>query len=243
MPPFRQGTGFTNLQTYLGLNRGIAGQMGSALAEDAERAGSGLPGEIRSLEQSTLEDIRGKTLQAPGEGVTSQQATELGQRTYDGPMGLDPTRYADLARRSAAAQNQATALGSNTGRSTLLQQKYGANTWGGGQLDAALAGAGSAAGRLGAASGAYGRLLQTLGGAQANVQSAGRAAADTTGKSAKAYQDMVPGLQQQEQAAAAKKAEEERLRRQEQRYDRANTAAGRRIDNRRHNPDNTPYAP
>lgn len=223
MPPSRQGTGFTNLQTYLGLNRGIAGRMGDALAGDVERAGGGLPGEIRSLEQNTLDDIKNKTLQAPGEGVTPQQATEFGQRTYDGPMGLDPARYVDLARRSAAAQNQATALGSNTGRSTLLQQKYGANTWGGGQLDAALAGAGPAAGRLGAASGAYGRLLQTLGGAQTNVQNAGRAAADATGKNAQAYQDMIPGLKEAEYARSVQRPST---------VD-ANEVRRRRIENRR----------
>lgn len=226
MPASRQGTNFTNLQTYLGLNQGSAKWMGDALADDVEAAGSKAAAGIQSEADRTSAAIKENTFQMPGTGpLTSQQATELGERTYDGPYGMDPTVLSRLYGQATAAQNQATALGSNTGRAALLQKKFGANTWGGGQLDGALAGAGGAGGRLSAAHGAYGRLVGTLGGAQSSLQQQGRAAADATGKAAKAYQDMVPGLQQREEAAIQAEKDRNEASRRARRAEQARRVA------------------
>lgn len=232
MAPSRRGTGFTNLSTLLGLNQGSAARMGNDLASGVERDGANVAGAISAADMATREKIQQGTLSGPGTGpMTAAEAQQRGQQTYNGPYGMDANTYTGLAGRAAQVGNQAQALGNNTGRATLLAQKYGQSTWGGGQLDAALAGAGSAGGRMANASGAYGRLANTLGSTQASLQTAGRAAADASGKAAQQYADMVPGLQQQEQAgadAATTKAREDAERRRNTRETGARDMVARR---------------
>lgn len=162
MPPYQRGTGFTNLQTYLGLNKGVAGQMGGALAQQAEQQGS-------AARQAIDADV--------AKANAAVQAGGTGQ-AYSGPQTLG--NMGSLYGQTASAQNYANALGSNTGRATLLGQQYGQNTWGGGQLDAALAGAGAAGGRMATARGQYGKLLEYLQGAQRGVETAAQKAQETT---------------------------------------------------------------
>lgn len=198
--PKRTGTGFIGLGQYLGLNRGAAQGMGDALASGVETAGAG-------VENDSLNALRGfdKQVQAgvqnrPGsaEGLTAAQAAAGAEQGYSGPTSLD---FTDFYGRGAEAQNAANALGVNAGRATLLQKQYGPTTWGGSQLDAALAGQGGAGKRLGAAQGAYGKLLSTLQGRDKAAQGM----VDTAQKTSQATQDwyagQVPGLQQQEAQA------------------------------------------
>lgn len=152
MPPYQRGTGFVGLNQYLGLNRGAAGQMGNALAQQAEQQGAAAQGAIDTATSKANEAVKA--------GGTGQG--------YSGPTGLGD--MATLYGQAAGAQNYANALGNNAGRATLLGQQYGANTWGGGQLDAALAGAGAGGQRMAAAQGKYGKLLEYLGNAQQGVQ-------------------------------------------------------------------------
>lgn len=205
MPPSRRGTGFTSLQTYLGLNRGIADQMGGAIAGDVERAGTGVKADTETARNKALSDIAAGSLSMPTGPMTSAEAEANSAKTYTGPMGIDTGTMTDLYRRSGAVQQQAQALNTNSGRATLLGKKYGQTSWGGGQLDAALAGAGGAGGRIAGAAGAYGRLLGDLGNAQASVQQAATTAKDTTAAASKAYADAIPGLKEQEQVAEAEK--------------------------------------
>lgn len=209
MPPTtRRGTGFQNLQQYLGLNRGSAQRMGDTLAGGVEVAGAGVQADTEAAKAKALDAIAKGSLAMPGEGTTAGQAKDMSGRTYKGPMGMDAGTTTDLYKRAAGVQRQAQALGSNTGRATMLGQQYGQTSWGGGQLDAALAGAGPSGSRVAGAAGAYGRLLGQLGGAQSTVQQAARTASDATSKAAKAYGDLVPGLEANEREAEAKRLQE-----------------------------------
>lgn len=143
MPNKRTGTGFTGLQTYLGLNQGSAGQMGNRLANAVEGQGRRVEEDLNA----DYQQFRGDVLKG-GAGAPTQ---------------LD---VSGILPQAASVQNSATALRDNTGRATLLGKDYGQGTWGGGQLDAALAGAGSAGRRLNAVSGAYSNLLGRLRGVQ-----------------------------------------------------------------------------
>lgn len=142
MPAKRTGTGFTNLQTYLGLNQGAAARMGNALASDVEMEGQSVN---RGLDASMREFSADPTMQSL-------------------------PRFDALMQAGAQAQNKANALGTNEGRATLLGQKYGQGTYGSSRLDAALTGQGAAGGRLEAARGAYGKLLERIGAAQTQAQ-------------------------------------------------------------------------
>ena len=181
MPARRTGSGFTNLQTYLGLNQGIAGRMGNAIVAPVEEQGAKVQGEIDTALDTFEGQVDEGTLKfpnlAPGQplppGTTYQQVQELSQRGYTGPNSLDEvTDVAALYGRAADVGNRAGALGTNTGRATLLNKEYGQTTWGGGQLDAALAGAGSAGGRIAAANRGYKGLVEKLGGAQRTAEEA-----------------------------------------------------------------------
>lgn len=228
MPPAtRRGTGFVGLQQYLGLNQGAAQRMGDTLASGVEAAGAGVQSDTQAAKAKALEAISQGSLAMPGEGTTAAQAKDKATRTYTGPMGMDAGTVTDLYGRAAGVQRQAQALGSNTGRATLLGQKYGSTSWGGGQLDAALAGAGPSGARVSGAAGAYGRLLGQLGGAQSTVQQAARTASDATSKAAKAYGELVPGLEAKETTAAAEaKAAKEKADLEAQQQAEADAAAG-----------------
>lgn len=205
--------------------------MGGAIVGDVERAGAGVKADTETARNKALSDIAAGSLSMPTGPMTSAEAEANSTKTYTGPMGIDTGTMTDLYKRSGAVQQQAQALGTNAGRATLLGKKYGQTSWGGGQLDAALAGAGGAGGRIAGAAGAYGRLLGDLGNAQTSVQQAATTAKDTTAAASKAYADAVPGLKKIEAADLAVKnlvLAEEKLRRQQQ--DEADAAAGGGID-------------
>lgn len=215
MPPARRGTGFVGLQQYLGLNQGSAQRMGDTLAGGVEAAGAGVQSDTEAAKGKALEAIAAGSMAMPGEGTTAAQAKDMSGRSYTGPVGMDAATTTDLYGRAANVQRQAQSLGSNTGRAAMLGQKYGQTSWGGGQLDAALAGAGPSGARVSGAAGAYGRLLGQLGGAQSTVQQAARTASDTTSKAAKAYGELVPGLEAKEREV---EAERQRQAAQEEQY-------------------------
>lgn len=222
MPPSRQGTGYTNLQTYLGLNQGAAQRMGNTLAGDVEAEGSKVSNNVNDAYAKFVEQSQKGTLdrpKAPG-NITSVEAQRRSQQGYTGPValgGAEGVNIGELMSSAATAQNKANAIGTNEGRQTLLSQKYGQGTWGGGALDAALAGAGGAGGRLSAAQGSYGKLLSSLNATQQKAATAADAAKAESEKNAKWYGEQVPVLQAKEaadKAAAQAAAEQKRTERQ-----------------------------
>lgn len=146
MPPSRRGTGFVNLQTYLGLNQAGADSMGRGLGQDINRQGEQLLTGINSAAAAARAQAQAGV---PGAGGT-----------YSGPGSFETGA---LSAQVAEAQRAAMAAQDQTGRAELLAQKYGPNTWGGSQLDSALAGAGRGAGAIADASTGVGRLSQYLG--------------------------------------------------------------------------------
>jgi hypothetical protein len=208
MPASHRGTGFVGLNTYLGLNQGAATRMGGALSDDVEAKG----GAYATGLQGATDDFN-KQLGSAGDlgvadpnSVTSEQAAELAGRQWGGPSGLDTGAVGNLYGMASAAQNAANATGTNAGRQTLLAKHYGgANTWGGGALDANLAGAGGGAGGMAKSRGAYGKLIASLGTAQQGARDSASAAKKAFDESTAAWGSRVPGLQQKERLQNAAK--------------------------------------
>ena len=153
MPPSRRGTGWTNLSTYLDLNKGAAQGMGDTLAGKLETDGQGVQSGLEGLQQGFTDQL-GKP------DATSSLA------------GMDG--WSDLVGRGLDVNAQANALGTMGGTNTLLNKQYGPTSWGGGMLDAGLARAGGAGGRMENARGGYGKLMERLG--SANTDSIKQAA-------------------------------------------------------------------
>lgn len=215
MPSNQRGTGYTNLQQYLGLNQGSAQRMGDALAGDVEEKGNAFKNSLNTATVGLQDKLR-----AAGDfgitnpsGVTADQAAQYGAKQWTGPEGFDAATMNDLYSKGTAAQNAANATGTNEGRQTLLGQHYGPTTWGGGALDAALAGAGGASGRLSAAQGAYGRLVSSLGGIQQNAQDTATAAKNDFNQTAAYWRGQAPQLQQQKDERDAYNLEYQRQNR------------------------------
>lgn len=169
MPASRRGTGFINFQDYLGLNQTGAQQLGVGLAETQRKSNDALEG---SINRGALDFQKRVDAGAPTPGGT-----------YTGPRQMDTAGY-DVG----LAQQQAKAglLSDNTGRAQLLAQQYGGdNTWGGSQLDAALAGAGGGAQAIAASQAGTARLKDFLGLVSGNVAAyAGRAAGQSAPQAA-----------------------------------------------------------
>lgn len=202
MPPAQRGTGWTNLQQYLGLNRGAAQGMADTLAGDATAAGQAYTGALQTAGNNLYNQLGAASQKMTPQGsMTSTEAQRLAGQQWTGPAGFDTATVTDLTGKAAAAQNKANALGSNEGRQTLLGKLYGPNTWGGGALDAALAGAGDTKGSMGQAQGAYGRLLESLGQSVQNAQGEATKYREDFEKGRDYYASQVPGLQQQESLA------------------------------------------
>jgi len=164
----------------------------------------------QTARDKALSDIAAGSLSMPGTGpMTAEEAEQKSKTTYTGPTEIDAGTMSGLYGGARGLQQQSQAAGTNAGRATLLAQKYGPTSWGGGQLDAALSGAGSAGGRLAGAAGAYGRLLGNIGNTQAGVRQAATGAKESTAAAAKAYEGAIPGLKQKEQEV--KDAETARL--------------------------------
>jgi hypothetical protein len=174
--PPQRGTGFVNLNQWRGLNQGSANTMGSALADDVD-----------GRQQQIQQDFSGGMERFNSDVANGTQGGVGQPRQYTGPTSLD--KYLDkgaLLSRGADVASRGLAGGTNEGRATLLREKYGGNTWGGGALDGALAGAGSAGSRLDTqaqnAKGGFSSLQRYLGGAdaaaQARVSGAQQAATD-----------------------------------------------------------------
>ena len=147
MPPSRRGTGYVNLQQYLGLNQSGADALGQGLGQDLARQG-----------EQAISSINGAAAaarNAANAGVTAPGGQYAGPGSFD--TGALSTQVAEAQRTASAAQDQ-------TGRAELLAKKYGPNTWGGGQLDSALAGAGRGAGAVSEAATGVRGLAQYLGG-------------------------------------------------------------------------------
>lgn len=227
MPPSRQGTGFQNLNTYLGLNQGASKAMGDTLAADVEKEGGDVSNRIgdayyKFLEQSQKGTLRGGGVtpydpnhpSAMGGILTAADAERRSKMGYTGPETLGAAEGVDLGNlmtSAATAQNKANALGTQEGLQNAIAQKYGQSSWGGGALDAALAGQGGAARRLEAAKGSYGKLLQNLNATQQNAADVAASAKKTSADAARQYGQQVEGLKQQEAATAeANQAERER---------------------------------
>jgi hypothetical protein len=199
----RQGTGFVNLNTWLGLNQGSAQNMArgieDAVADEAVRYQQALQGARDEMEagiaKNGVPDASGVT------GLTSQQAQQYGAQKWNGPEGYSPEAMGRLTTAAYTAQNAARATDTNEGRQTLLTRKFGPTSWGGGALDAALAGAGGGA-ALERTRGAFGKLADNLGVVAQHGKNRASAAKSDFEKKTKAYADMVPGLQQQEQQKA-----------------------------------------
>lgn len=156
MPPSRRGTGFVNLQSYLGLNQGGAQALGQGLGQQVYQQGREAQNAIDAAGMEARNKALGGIPDAGG--------------TYAGPTNFgDAADVGALTRQVAEAQNTARATQDQTGRAQLLAQKHGPNTWGGSQLDSALAGAGAGAGQLGQAADGVGRLSQYLGDTNASV--------------------------------------------------------------------------
>lgn len=154
MAASRRGTGFVNLQNYLGLNQGGAAALGNGLAQDV--------GMSQRNAQASID--------AAGMEARNQALSGGVGGSYSGPQSFgDAANMGALQNQVADAQKQASAAATQVGRAELLAKKYGPNTWGGGQLDAALAGAGGGSGALANATGGAARLSEYLGNTASGV--------------------------------------------------------------------------
>lgn len=194
MPPSQRGTGFTNLQTYLGLNQGAANRMGGALADDSDAAGAKAGADLQADYASQWDAIQSGTPRSDLNPTSYSEAASLAGKGYTGPTSpeLDAGRHLNAG---ANAYNRTIATGDNAGRSTLLREKYGANTYGGGALDAALAGASGAAGRMDSqrseARGKFDALKQQLGVQQESLGRAVTAAKSNADVAQQGYRDTL----------------------------------------------------
>lgn len=164
MPASRRGTGFINFQDYLGLNQSGAQQLGVQLAQQQNAGNNALEQDINRGTTAFGQQVDAG---APGAGGT-----------YSGPRQFDTSRYESML---AEQQKKAAMLGDNTGRAQLLSKPGQEATWGGSQLDAALAGAGGGAGAISAAQSGTDKLKGFLGLSASNAnqyagQQAGRPA-------------------------------------------------------------------
>jgi hypothetical protein len=202
MAASRTGTGFVNLNTWLGLNRGAAENMARGI-EDAvgdeavkyQQAFQGGKDELEAeLAKNSVPDASGV------KNLTSEMAAQYGATKWNGPEGYSPEAMAKITTAANTTQNAARSTDTNEGRQTLLNRKYGATSWGGGALDAALAGGGGAA-TLERTRGAFGKLADNLGSVAQQGKDRAGAAKAAFEKKTQDYRNMVPGLQQQEKAA------------------------------------------
>lgn len=156
MPPSRRGTGYVNLQQYLGLNQGGAQALGQGLGQQVYQQGR----DAQSAIDAAGMEARSQALA----GVPNPGGA------YSGPTGFgDTADVGALTNQVAEAQKTARAAQDQSGRAQLLAQKYGPNTWGGSQLDSALAGSGEGAGQIASAADGVGRLSQYLGNTTSSV--------------------------------------------------------------------------
>ena len=208
MPPSRRGSGFVNLQTYLGLNQSGGASLGNSLAQDVSAAGA-KAGQSISDSATRFTHAKQAAIGTPTEGMTAAELEALKGREYSGPRSLDLT--GDQINAVADADKRADMLGSNTGRAQLLQEKYGANSWGGSQLDAALAGGSSAGTALGQAQSKYGRLLEQLGGVQKSVGTLSKSLPQELAARDARVNQLLPGAQQREQDTAQQAQQQQAL--------------------------------
>jgi hypothetical protein len=144
----RKGTGFINLQTYLGLNGGGAQALGDSIAS-----------RVSGTDQSAVNAIGGTAI---GARRMADQAVKAGG-AYAGPSSFgDVADMGDIATKMANAQKTASAAMDQTGRAALLAEQFGPSTWGGSMLDSALAGAGGGAQGIANAANGVGKLSKYL---------------------------------------------------------------------------------
>lgn len=156
MPASRRGTGYVNLQQYLGLNQGGAQALGQGLGQQVYQQGRDAQNAIDAAGMEARNQALG--------GIPNPGGA------YSGPGSFgDAADVGALTNQVAEAQKTARAAQDQSGRAELLAQKYGPNTWGGSQLDSALAGAGGGAGQIGQAADGVGRLSQYLGNTTSGV--------------------------------------------------------------------------
>ena len=149
MPLSRRGTGFVNLQTYLGLNQGGAQALGEGLG------------------QQLGQQSRDARAAIDAAGMEAQNRVLAGipdpGGAYGGPNSFGEAADVGMLTNQAAAADKAVAAAqTQSGRAELLAQKYGPGTWGGSQLDSALAGAGGGAQALAGGPGGAQRLSAYL---------------------------------------------------------------------------------
>lgn len=202
MPPSQRGTGFTNFQQWLSLNQGSAQRMGDDLAARVEGKGQAFTNNLSAAQDAFGRAVDDGALSGPGVpgSASYDEALRNAEGGYKGPQGFGDTPGVDvgaLTTQAADAQRDARASGTQGGRATMLADKYGQTSWGGGQLDAALAGAGGAGGRLAKSQGAYGKLLERFGGAQAEAANTVKRAQETSATNAAAWGKEAGRLEQQ----------------------------------------------
>lgn len=170
------GSGFVNLQRYLGANASGGAAMTERLAGGVERGAADT--------RAAGDRLAGDTIQAAQRQWGSPQG-------YQGPEAVDAAGFDALRGRVDTGARQAALLGSTAGVSTALGQAYGARGgYGTGArgLDAALAGAGAGGQRLQRASKAYDGLRDYLGASQTQAQGA----IDVARRTANAARDAAP---------------------------------------------------
>lgn len=147
---YQRGSGFTGLQQYLNANRGAAQQMGGELAAGLNKSAADVQNEINVGANAFTADAQAGTPQYDQTtamlegGVLGEQARNGGIQ-YRGPNTLrDVVDTGQLQTRVNAVGQQAELVGTDAGRATLLQQRYGQGYTGvgGRSLDAWLAGVG-----------------------------------------------------------------------------------------------------
>jgi hypothetical protein len=145
MPPRRRGTGYINPAAFYAANVGGGERLAARLGERARSEAGELGGTVGELEQGFQQRLR----------ATSPAAM------YTGPTSLaemDPERYMQAAGQQRRLGETLGALGSESGRSRLLQEAYGGQ---GGYGAAQAAWDAALAGRVG---GGFGGLRRALGG-------------------------------------------------------------------------------
>lgn len=193
------GSGFVGLQQYLNANRGAAQQMGGDLAAGLNKSAADVQNEIDvgasafgAAAQAGTPQFDQTTAMLEG-GVLGEQARNGGIQ-YRGPNTLRDVVDTDyLKNRVTSVGQQAELAGTDAGRATLLQQRYGQGYTGvgGRSLDAWLAGVGGGEGIAKATTG-ISKLQSYLGTAETNA-----AAKAAQGKGAAAalsdtYQSQFP---------------------------------------------------
>lgn len=156
MPPSRRGTGFVNLQTYLGLNQGGAQALGEGLGQQVNQQAR----DARAAIDAAAMEAQNRALA----GIPNPGGT------YGGPNSFgDAADMGALTNQAAQADKAAAAAQTQSGRAELLAQKHGPSTWGASQLDSALAGAGGGAQAMAGGPGGTQRLSAYLGNAATGV--------------------------------------------------------------------------